>query len=196
MNKELFYYCEKCHTLNEQDCCQSCGKNNLRNPDKNDYCFLTEVDSMFGEMLNGILEYENIPYSSLPSGNGIRSSLGLKLENYKIFVAYDFFDRAEEILNEILINIEEAESRDLKKNLDKLFASQRSEKKIKKILKMGENDSLTAYCADKIINADRILNQGKISGCLKGGYYLYVYKGKEVIIINSATFEIISAKNM
>lgn len=190
----LNYYCENCHTLNVQDCCLLCGKINLRNPDKNDYCFLIEADSMFGEMFIGILEDENIPYSAMPSGNGIRSIFALKLENYKIYVTYEFIYRAKELLNEILINSEEEEIKDLKKNLDRLFASQNSEKKIKKNLKMSENDSLTAYCADKIINADRIINQGKISSCIKGGYYLYVYKGKEVIIINSATYEIISAK--
>lgn len=59
---------------------------------------------------------------------------------------------------------------------------------------MSINDSLTVYCADKIINADRIINRGIISNCIKGGYYLYVYNGKEVIIINSATYEIISVK--
>lgn len=188
------YYCEKCHTLNEQNCCQSCSKINLRNPDKNDFCFLIEVDSMFGEMFVGILKDENITYSAMPSGNGMRSVFALKLENYKIYVVYELFDRAKELLNELFINLEDAETKDLKKNLDKLFASQRSEKKIRKILKISNNDSLTAYCADMINNADRIMNQGEISSCNKGGYYLYVYKGKEVIIINSATYEVISAK--
>lgn len=127
---KLINYCEKCHTLNEQDCCQYCGRINLRNPYENDYCFLIEVNSIFGRMFIGILEYESIPYSAMPSGNGILSIFALKLENYKIYVTYEFFSRAKELLNEILINSEkEEESKELKKNLDKLFASESSEKK-------------------------------------------------------------------
>lgn len=54
-------------------------------------------------------------------------------------------------------------------------------------VKITEKDSLIDYCTDKIMNADRIVNEGRISGCLKGGNYLFVYKGKELFVINSAT---------
>ena len=192
----MLYYCEKCHAINDQDYCQSCGKKNLRNPDKGDHCFLIEVNSMFGEMFIGILEEENIRYVAMPSGNGVRSNSALKLENLKIFVVYEFLNRAKELLNEILSNFEEAENGNLKNNIDRLFVPQRSEKKIKKFLKMTENDSLIAYCTDKIINADSVVNKGKISSCIKGGDYLFVYKGNELIVINSATYEILSVKTI
>jgi len=190
----MLYYCENCHLLNERDYCQSCRKKNLRTPDKNDYCFLVEVDSMFGGMFLGILEEENVSYSYMPSGNGVRSFFGLKLENLKIFITYEFFEKAKELLNGILINFEENQGKDLKENIDKLFVSPRSEKKIKKILKLTENDSLIDYCSDKIMNADRIVNKGSISGCTNGGEYLFVYKENESITVNSVTYEIIAVK--
>lgn len=103
----MLYYCENCRILNEQDYCQSCGKENLRNPNKNDFCFLVEVDSMFGEILKGVFKEENIPCVGIPSGNGVRSLFALKLENLKLFVPYEFFDRAKEYLDETHENFEE-----------------------------------------------------------------------------------------
>lgn len=192
----MLYYCESCHMLSEQDCCKSCGKKNLRNPNRTDFCFLTEVNSMFGEMFKRILEEEKIPYSDIPSGSGVRSYFGQKLENLKIFITYEFFYIAKELLNEILVDIEQEQSSELKKNIGMLFASLRNEKKLKKILNLSENDSLVAYCTDEIMNADRVVNKGKISSCTKGGYYLFVYRGDEFIVINSVTYEIISAKRI
>ena len=190
----MLYYCENCHALCEQNYCMFCGKKDLRNPNKCDYCFLTEVDSMFGKMFTGILEGESIPYSAMPSGNGVRSYFALNLENLKIFVVYEFFYRAKELLGEIFADFEEEERKNLVENIDKLFVPHRSEKKIKKMLKMAENESISAYCADKIISADRIINKGQISGCTKGGHYLFIYKDGELITVNSATYEILSVK--
>ncbi|MCL2675609.1 MAG: hypothetical protein FWE84_03345 [Firmicutes bacterium] len=180
--------------LNEQDSCRFCRKKGLRNPEKNDYCFLVEVDLMFGEMFKGVLEEENIPYSDIPVGNGVRSYFGLRLENLKIFVVYEFFEKAKEILTGILMSFEENQNRNIKKNIDKLFVLPRSEKKIKKVLNLAENDNLIAYCADKIMNADRIVNKGGISSCIKGGEYICVYKENELIMFNSVTYEIIAAE--
>jgi hypothetical protein len=190
------HYCENCHLLNEQDYCQSCGKKNLKKPSKTDYCFLIEVDSMFGEMFKGILENENIPYVDFPSGNGVRSQFALKLENLKIFIAYEFFNDAKELLNNIPANFEEAQSRDLKNNINRLFVQNRAEKRIKKKFKMSENESLIAYCTEMIRSADSIDNRGRISGCTKGGEYLFAYKGNEFCIINSVTYEIISVEKI
>ena len=190
----MFYYCENCNTLNEQDYCKFCGKEFLRKPERNDYCLLIETGFMFAEMFKGVLDEENIPYTDCPSGNGVRSQFALRLENVKIFVPYEFYFIAKELLNEILKNIEESQNRDFFENIDLLFIQLRNEKKIKKTLKMPETYNLVAYCLDKIKNADRIDNKGKISGCTKGGDYIFVYKGAELIIVNSATYEIISVE--
>lgn len=192
----MLCYCENCHVVNEQDYCNTCGKKSLRSPDNSDFCFLVEINSMFGEMFKGVLEDESITCAAIPSGNGVRSQFALSLENLRLYVAYGNLDRAKELLDDILNNFNEAQSFDIKKNLDKLFVSQRAEKKIKKILKIHGDDSLTAYCSDRIMNADKIVSNGKISGCFKGGSYLLVYKGNELIIVNSATYEIISAKRI
>ena len=190
----MLYYCEKCCVLNEQSECVRCGKKNLRNPEKGDYCFLTEIDSMFGEMFKGILEEENILYAASPSGYGIRAAFALGPRNLRIFVGYEFFDRAKELFDENFIFSEETENGNLRENLDKLFVPVRGEKKIKKALKLAEDDNLIDYCVDRIKNADKIVNEGKITGCTKGGEYLFVYKNNELIIINSVTYEIISAQ--
>lgn len=188
----MLFFCEKCNLLNEQNFCRLCGKDNLRNIQNSDYCYLFEAGQLFGEMFLGILEDEGIPYSSLPSGNGARSQFALRLENLKIFVVYEFYDKAKALLNDILTSYDKANRIELEKNINKLFVTNRNEKKIKRILKPFQDDNIIGYCIDKIMNADRIVNKGRISGCGNGGDYLYVYKDKELIIINSATYEIIS----
>lgn len=184
-------YCEKCHTLIPQPYCGACGNKLLRAPNSDDYCFLIEADNLFGEMFKGILEDESIPYVDTPAGNGVRSRFALRLDRLKIYVPYAFYDRADEILKDIFSSIENAQKEELEKNIDKLFLSPRNEKKIRKALKMPDSDSLIARCADMVMNADRIVNNGRISSS-PGGDYLFVYKNKDLAVINSATYEIIS----
>ena len=190
----MSHYCEKCHMLSEQDCCAVCGNKRLRTPERGDYCFFTEQNSRFCGMLGGMFQTEQIPYLSTPSGNGVRSKFALRLENQKIFVPYESFNEAAELLDNFFRNGEEAQINTLKNNIDKLFVASRSEKKMKKKLKLTEGESLSDYCAGRIKNADRIVNEGKITGCLKGGEYLFVYKEDELFTVNSATYELISAK--
>lgn len=193
-NEKMPYYCEKCYTVNGYDYCQTCGKKSLRSAQNEDFCFLVEMCTMYGELFCGVLKEENIPHSTIPWGNGAWSHFGLKLENYRIFVPYKFFDRAKELLNEVFARPEE-ENNYLKENLDKLFIiSPRAQKKMRKNLNLAQNDDLIAYCADKIKNADDIIDKGQITDCLKGGTYLFIYKDNEVFVVNSATYEIISAK--
>lgn len=189
----MIFYCDKCHMLSEQDNCKFCSKKHLKSPENNDYCFLFEIGTTFGEMFEGILKNENIPYSVIPSGNGVRSCFGLRLENVKIYVPFCCFYKAKALLNETIFNFED-QNIDLKNSIDKLFVSERNEKKIRKILDLNKNDNFINYCANIIINSDRITNEGRISSCLKGGEYLFVYKNDVIITVNSATYELLSAK--
>ena len=192
----MFYYCENCNALSERDDCQFCGRKKLRQPEKKDYCFLVEADFMFGAMFEGMLDDKSIPYVDCPVGNGVRSQFALKLDKLQIFVPYEFFIEAKELLYEIFANMEESLRRDFLENIDRLFVSPRNEKKIKKALGMVGHDSLVAYCLDQIMNADSMVNKGRISGCRKGGDYIVVYKGTELIMVNSATYEIISVEKV
>lgn len=189
----MIFYCENCLLLNQQDYCKSCGKRNLRNPDDRDFCLLTEVAPMFGLMFKRVLESENIPFHEIYIRD-IRGKSTFKLENLKIFVPYQYFDKATQLLAEIIEEKRSRERQNLVENVDKLFVSKKSDKKIKKAFKMFENEDLIAFCKDKILSADRVENRGAITGNQEGGQYIYVYKDNYLIIINSATFEIISAK--
>lgn len=77
------FYCEKCRMLNEQKPCQSCNGKRLRMPKNNDYCLLIEIDYVYGKMLGDLLKGENIAYVDVPSGTGVRSAWGQRLENLK-----------------------------------------------------------------------------------------------------------------
>lgn len=192
----MSFYCEKCKLICEEEFCDSCGNKKLRPPENNDFCFLIEIDSMFGAMFENILKEERIPCADIPVGNGVRSCFALKLENHRLYVPFEFLSKARQLINELLDTFNETQNRDLIKNVDKLYIVIRSEKKIRKILKLASEESLVDYCKDKIIHADTIAYEGKISSCIKGGCYLFVYKDDEVFIVNSVTYEIISAKKV
>ena len=48
-------YCENCHVAAEPPRCPLCGGKRLREVKDEDYCFLTEMRAMEGEMLADIL---------------------------------------------------------------------------------------------------------------------------------------------
>ncbi len=189
------YYCEKCYAVSESDRCQYCGKKSLQEAQPGNYCLLIEADDMFAEMFMGILQSEDILHRSMPSGDGVRSRFALGLGKQKIFVPYELFDSAKELLDELFENAQREIKSQLADNIGKLFASPRTEKRIRKALKLTEKQSVIDYCKDNIINADKIVDGGLIISCRENGSYLYVYKDNLTITVNSATYEILSAKN-
>ncbi|MBQ9481059.1 MAG: hypothetical protein IJU84_02725 [Clostridia bacterium] len=92
------YYCENCNKVSEYDFCRDCGDGDLREVRGEDFCFLVECGTTFGEMLKSVFDKENIPCALLPRGTGVRTALALKLENYRVYVPYAFLERAKEIL--------------------------------------------------------------------------------------------------
>ena len=92
-------YCNNCHELCEGEKCQTCRSKKLREVEDGDFCLLVECLQNEGEILKSFLEAEEIPSVLMPSGNGIRTVFGLNLENYKVFVPYAFWDKANDILD-------------------------------------------------------------------------------------------------
>ena len=90
-------YCENCRVLCEEIKCSVCRSKKLREVNGNDFCLLLECPKNKGEMLKSFLEEEEIPCVLMPSGSGYRTVFGLALENYKVFVPYAFYEKAEEI---------------------------------------------------------------------------------------------------
>ena len=106
------YYCERCRSLNENDCCDICGKSHLKEVEPDDKCFLIEKEVMWAEMLIEVLENNQIPYTYTTSmGAGMALKVGPLFERYQIFVPYAYIEQARDCVRTLFK--EESE-----KNLD------------------------------------------------------------------------------
>ena len=55
-------YCEQCRICFGTDYCPACGSKNIRTPQPDDMCFLTEKELLWSEMLEDVLRQNNVPF--------------------------------------------------------------------------------------------------------------------------------------
>lgn len=185
-------FCENCHTVFESERCPLCGNKKQRTVRDDDFCLLTEENAMRCRPMFEIFDDNGIPYSAMPYGNGIETQLGLPLKNYRVVVPFSFLQKASDIIR----GIEKAKTDKLKafllENADNLYVNARLEKKIRKKIKLPQSEDFLEYCIKLIECAEKIDDLGRISGCLKGGHYLFCNSGNAALTVNSVTFEILS----
>ena len=185
-------FCENCHCATEQEYCPLCGTKKLRQVKEDDFCLLTESSSMYGENLISILEESGIPCSAMPYGSGLESRFAMPLSNYRIFVPFSCLEKAKNIV----LDIENSKTDELRgyllENQNQFNISGKLEKKIRKKIKLTEEQDFFLYCLNIIKSADKIADNGMITSCLKGGHYLFCYSDKTTLALNSKTLEILS----
>lgn len=160
------YYCEKCHSLSEIENCFYCSNTKLRSVRADDFCFLIECEELFGKMLEESLQTQGIRCASVPVGNGVRSQLGLSLGGYKMYVPYQSYPKACDML--ALFSNEGASMDRLKEtilqNMDKwTFENRSTEKKIRKKYKLGKEDDVMKFVKEKVEHAQSIEDVGLMS---------------------------------
>ena len=91
------YFCEKCNTLMQDNCCTICGKKDLREVQDDDFCYLVTLNADNAHYFEENLKLHNIP-SALLGGGGLdlRTRTSGK---FKIYVPYRLLDKATEIYN-------------------------------------------------------------------------------------------------
>ena len=191
-------YCEHCKMLTTDTVCPDCGKKALRAAQNDDFCLLLCCDSMFGEMLEEALLDEEIPCAKIPDGTGVRSALGLSLENFRIFVPYSLYEKAKEVYLSLCSDPQEEQEElrtSLLENREDWFVNGSSaEKKMKKKLGIPQEDDLFAFCEEIVKTAKQIVDQGWLSSCPAGGHQLAVTSEAFKLFFNSETFELMDVK--
>lgn len=96
-------YCRKCHILFEDDRCPRCGNRYVYRPEADDFCFLTEKEFLWAEILEQALKEEGIPVVTDETVVGawkskVIDTLGTR---HRIFVPFAYLDRAREIEREM-----------------------------------------------------------------------------------------------
>lgn len=185
-------YCEKCNTIVTLEYCPACGNKKIREVSSDDFCFLVECGQAHGEILKDALQEEKIKCSLLPWGDGVRSKLGLKLENYRVYVPYEHYERA----REILAFYNDAESDNIKElllaNKDKWnIANERTEKKICKRLKIDNNVDIFEYIRAGVEKSQDIKDRGFMYSFVPPAHGLTVRIGDVTLWFSAETFEII-----
>ena len=92
-------FCEKCNTLCTDSICPDCGSKDLRAPEANDFCFLTERAPMWADMLRAALSDVGIESAFRPLlGMGTTFGAGRTLDRHQIYVPYDRFTEAQDVM--------------------------------------------------------------------------------------------------
>lgn len=95
-------FCEKCRRVYEGSAaaCPVCGSRKVRYPRVDDACFLTELESIWGEMLADVLGRNGVPYLKNPVlGAGLTLKLGQGMERWRFYVPFDQLDKARDLVS-------------------------------------------------------------------------------------------------
>lgn len=97
MNNKL-NFCENCNELTEETVCPRCGRS-TREPKDGDMCLVAELGGIGKSMFTDALSNNDIEFVAIPIHGGF-TQLN-KPTGYKIYVRYDSYDRAKDILDVI-----------------------------------------------------------------------------------------------
>lgn len=95
-------YCPNCHILVRNTRCPVCDKRGLEEPRPDDYCYLTEKNSLWAGVLEDCLRRNSIPYLTQNTmGAGLTAKIGAMFETVKFYVRYAFYLQAREVEEEL-----------------------------------------------------------------------------------------------
>ena len=156
------YYCEKCHSVYDENSCLSCGIEQLRKVRDDDFCFLTTVSENFGKMIIECFKNEGINYAIIPVGDGVRSKFALTLGNYQIYVQYNKFNKAKDIFEFLTENNSTEKLKEkILVNVDKWhFETEGAKKRVRKKLKLTEDADLIERIKEKVEQAQSLEDVG------------------------------------
>ena len=184
-------YCEECKTLVNGEACPECGSENLRDPNDEDFCFLVECRQSFGDILNEALKDEGIECALVPWGDGVRTALGMELENYRVYVPFKDVENAVEILKEFIGEpaVEKLRKK-LLDNIDEWHMKESFAKKIRKKLKLGKDDDIFDAIEEGVKNSDTIQDRGLMGTFETAAHGIMVKIDGVVLWFSDETFEI------
>lgn len=91
-------YCTHCNLIVNISKCPVCGNKNLREPEADDYCYLTEKETIWAGAMSDILTENGIPFITKNLlGAGLAAKMGPALERTKFYVPYSHYTVAQEL---------------------------------------------------------------------------------------------------
>ena len=183
-------YCEECKRVCALDSDCICGNSMLREAQPEDYCFLTEENETFAQMLEDCLANDAIPCVLIPLGNGYRSALGLSLGKFIICVPFSHYDVAQEVVEFFYQGAQDTIKEDLIQNRASWHAGNRTQRKLRKKLGMADGADFFDCIQNALTEAQSVTDDGLIGSCEFAGHYIAVRSEAWRFWFNSATYEI------
>ena len=105
------YFCERCNAFYPTTECPDCHTRGLRPVEDDDYCFLTEREVMWAEMLRAALYGADIESAYRPVfGAAMSASMGKAIERHQIYVPYDCYDAAMDVMLALFGEVQQCRS--------------------------------------------------------------------------------------
>lgn len=95
-------FCSNCNLIVHGAKCSACGSRNIRLPQPEDYCYLTEKDTIWAGMLSDIFTQNGVPFITRNTlGAGLTAKLGSAMERTKFYVPYASYAQAQSLEREL-----------------------------------------------------------------------------------------------
>lgn len=182
-------YCENCHIVTDFPRCPACGAKVFREVREEDFCLLLERKASDCAVLKEVFEGEDIPCVAMPSGDGFRSSLGLRLENEKLFVPYAQLEHAKELVRALAARETERLRDQILQHADALHMAPRL---ARKLVNKWKAEDVLGVCKEKIASARRIEDGGRRLDGPGSGHFLFCYADGAMLCVDSESLEILS----
>ena len=90
-------YCERCSRLVYKGKCPGCGRRDLRMPEPEDFCFLTEPDALWVQALKDLLQENGVEYVTRNVQEAYWMAKMGAPQRILFFVRYRDYQRAKEL---------------------------------------------------------------------------------------------------
>ncbi len=95
---DLSGFCSNCNLLVPSDRCPLCGNRHVRPPKEDDYCYLTETESIWAGALSDVFSENQIPFLTKNwLGIGLAAKIGPSLERVGFYVPFSHYAIAKEL---------------------------------------------------------------------------------------------------
>jgi len=94
-------YCPHCNVLTDRGKCPVCGSVHLRTPLGEDYCYLTEKETIWAGALSDVLTQNGVPYVTKNLlGAGLAAKMGPAMERVRFYVPFVHYQEAWALVQE------------------------------------------------------------------------------------------------
>lgn len=194
------FYCENCNLQNQTNRCAKCGRKNLRQVQAEDFCFFRRLPANKAENLKATLEAKGIGCALIPYGTGLRSRVGMKLEDCLVFVQYHGLAYVEDLFLQEENAKMQALLQAIQPNVGKLHVLPKDEKHIRRKLRLHPTEDLLELCKSVVLSANKVFDGGEISYELQDeecfnpdavlGHYCCLSNGQHEVWLNSVSMRV------